>query len=66
MAGLGGALIVTGAVLLGVRGAQLRRLRDVQASLASGGPHTRLRWRGIAPTYDPYHRTHGVSVGFAF
>ncbi|MFY0539912.1 hypothetical protein [Nannocystis pusilla] len=39
IAGVGGALIVSGAVLLGVRGAQLRRLRDVQAGLALGPGH---------------------------
>jgi hypothetical protein len=63
--GIGGALIVTGAVLLGVRGAQLRRLRDAQAGLALG-PAARLRWRGLAPLHDPQLRTYGASVGFAF
>ncbi|MBZ5709542.1 hypothetical protein [Nannocystis pusilla] len=66
MAGIGGAVIVTGAVLLGVRGAQLRRLREVQAGLAASGPGARLRWRGVAPLHDPQLRTYGASVGFAF
>ncbi|WP_143141091.1 hypothetical protein [Nannocystis exedens] len=65
IAGIGGALIVTGAVLLGVRGAQLRRLRDVQAGLGLG-PSARLRWRGLAPLHDPQLRTYGASIGFAF
>jgi len=66
MAGIGGAVIVTGAVLLGVHGAQLRRLREVQAGLAVGKPGARLRWRGIAPLHDPQLRSCGASVGFAF
>lgn len=65
VAGIGGVLIVTGAVLLGVRGTQLRRLREVQAGLALG-PGARLRWRGLAPLHDPHLRTYGASVGFAF
>ncbi|WAS96076.1 hypothetical protein [Nannocystis punicea] len=65
LAGIGGAVIVTGAVLLGVRGAQLRRLREAQAGLALG-QSARLRWRGLAPLHDPQLRTYGASVGFAF
>lgn len=65
MAGIGGAIIVTGAVLLGVRGAELTRLRRVQASLL-GSPQARVRWRGVAPLYDPHRGTYGVGLGFAF
>ena len=66
MAGIGGAVIVTGAVLLGVHGSQLRKLREIQAGLAVGGPGARLRWRGIAPLYDPQRGSYGASVGFSF
>nr|WP_293173608.1 hypothetical protein [Nannocystis sp.] len=65
IAGVGGALIVSGAVLFGVRQAQLRRFRDAHLSM-SGGRRARLQWRGVAPTYDPYRGTHGVTLGFAF
>ncbi|MDC0723150.1 hypothetical protein [Nannocystis bainbridge] len=65
MAGIGGAAIVTGAVLLGVRGSQLRRLREIQAGLALR-PGARLRWRGIGPLHDPQLRSYGASLGFAF
>lgn len=65
VAGVGGALIISGAVLLDVRRAQLRRLRDVQAGLYPG-PGARLRWRGLAPLHDPQLRTYGASVRFSF
>jgi hypothetical protein len=65
VAAVGGAVIVSGAVVWAVRGVQLRRFRNVRASL-DARPHGRLQWRGLAPTYDPRSRTHGLSVGFAF
>ena len=65
VAAVGGAVIVSGAVVWAVRGVQLRRFRNVRASL-DAHPHARLQWRGLAPTYDPRSRTHGLSVGFAF
>jgi hypothetical protein len=65
VAAVGGAVIVSGAVVWAVRGVQLRRFRKVRASLLAR-PHGRLQWRGLAPTYDPRSRTHGLSVGFAF
>lgn len=64
-AAVGGAVVVSGAVVWAVRDVQLRRLRRVQASLAAR-PHGRVQWRGLAPTYDPRARTHGLTVGFAF
>lgn len=66
IAGLGGALIVTGAVLWGVRGAQLQRYREVASSLRAPGRQARVQWRGLAPLYNPHTRTGGVSLGFAF
>ncbi len=66
VAGIGGALIVSGAVLFGIRQAQLRRFRDAHLSMTSGGRRARLQWRGVAPTYDPHRGTHGVTLGFAF
>jgi hypothetical protein len=65
VAAVGGTVIISGAVVWAVRGVQLRHLREVRASL-DARPYGRVQWRGLAPTYDPRSRSHGLSVGFAF
>lgn len=65
IAGLGGALIVSGAVVWAVRGVQLRKLRRARARLEAGR-QAHLQWRGIAPLVHPQTGTHGLSLGFAF
>lgn len=63
-AAIGGAAIVSGAVVWGVQGVRLRRFREIRARFE--GRQARLQWRGLAPLYEPRSRTHGLAVGFAF
>ncbi|HEY8377821.1 MAG TPA: hypothetical protein VIK91_15100 [Nannocystis sp.] len=66
LAGVGGALILTGGILWAVRGAQLVKFRRARDTLDIRGGGARFQWTGLTPIVDPRLRTGGLGLAFAF